>query len=211
LALADHLKTRGARTIAPVGAALADGAAPGLSVLETGACDAPSVQAGESRFPVEAWRKGRLDALVLLGDASCTTEAIVDVAHGKLGRIRAAIGLDAAEIAAEPSPLLLSVTTAGRFPLTPGGAASPLFGFKERHGQAPSWFSTLGHDAAALARAALRSIPDDSAEQVGEVASRHQRAEASLRGVEVDLWSTTARGFAGASTIERELRVVDVK
>jgi hypothetical protein len=210
-ALAEHLKTKGARSVAPVGGALPETATAGLSILEAAGCDAPSAQAGESRFPLESWRKGRLDALLLLGDASCATEAISDAAQGKLGRIRAAIGLDAAEIVAEPNPLLLSVTTAGRFPLMAGGAASPLFGFKERHGQAPSWFSTLGHDAAALARAALRTIPDNSTEQVGEVASRHQRAEASLRGVEVELWSTSARGFAGASTIEREVRIVEVK
>jgi hypothetical protein len=210
-ALSEHLKIKGARAVAPVGGTLPEAAAPGFSLLEGAACDAPAAQAGESRFPLESWRKGRLDALVLLGDVSCTTEAIGDAAEGRLGRIRAAIGLDAAEVVAEPSSLPLSVTTAGRFPLTPGGSASPLFGFKERHGQAPSWFATLGHDAAALARAALRTLPNDATENAGEVATRHQRAQASLRGVEVDLWSTTARGFAGASTIEREVRVAEVK
>jgi hypothetical protein len=210
-ALAEHVRAKGARSIAAVGGHLPEATKRGFSLLEEGSCDAAEVQAGESRFPVEAWRKGRLDALLLLGDASCTTDALSDAAEGKLARVRAAIGLDAAEIVSEPSPLLLSVAAAGRFPLIPGNAGSPLFGFKERHGQAPSWFSTIGHDAAVLARAALRTLPTDATEQAGEVAGRHQRAQASLRGVEVDLWSTTARGFAGGSALERDVHVIEVK
>jgi hypothetical protein len=210
-ALADHLKTKGARMVATVGGHLPEAAGRGFSLLEDGSCDATAAQAGESRFPVESWRKGRLDALLLLGDASCSSEAARDTAEAKLGRVRGAIGLDAAEIVSEPSPLGLSVASAGRFPLTPGNTNSPLFGFKERHGQAPSWFSTIGHDAAVLARAALRTLPDDPTEDATEVAGRHQRAAASLRGVEVELWSTMARGFAGGSTIARDVHVIEVK
>ncbi|HMI83943.1 MAG TPA: hypothetical protein VK550_07600 [Polyangiaceae bacterium] len=210
-ALAEHLKTKGARSIAAIGGHLTEAASRGLSLLPEGSCDAAAEQAGESRFPLTAWQKGRIDALLLLGDATCTSEAIIDTAAGKLGRVRAAVGLDAAEIASEPSPLPLSVASAGRFPLTSGNAGSPLFGFKERHGQAPSWFATIGHDAAVLARAAMRTLPTDSAEHPAEVASRHQRAQASLRGVEVELWSTTARGFSGGFTIERDLQVTEVR
>jgi hypothetical protein len=210
-ALAEHLKTKGARSVATVGGHLTEAAARGLSMLEDTSCDAAASQAGESRFPVEGWRKGRLDALLLLGDAACATEAVSDAAGSKLGRVRAAIGLDAAEIASEPCPLPLAVASAGRFPLTSGNPGSPLFGFKERHGQAPSWFSTIAHDAAVLARAALRTLPTDSTDQPVEVASRQQRAQASLRGVEAELWSTTARGFSGGYTLERDLHVVEVR
>jgi hypothetical protein len=210
-ALAEHLKTKGARSVARVGGGPALAATAGLSLLEEGSCEATALQAGESRFPVEAWRKGRLDALLLLGDAACTSEAINDAAASKLGRVRAAVGIEAAEIVSEPSPLPLSVASAGRFPLTPGDPGSPLFGFKERHGQSPSWFSTMGHDAAVLARAALRTLPAESTAEPAEVASRHRRAEASVRGVEVDLWSTAARGFSGRSTIERDVRIIEVR
>jgi hypothetical protein len=209
-ALLEHLKEKGAHAVAPVGAPVTAGAGPGLSLLDVGACDAAG-QAGESHFPIESWQKGRLDALLLLGDTACTTEAIGDVAQARFGRVRAAVGLDSAEIAAEPNALTLSVASAGRFPLTPGSASSPLFGFKERHGQAPSWFATMGHDATALARAALRTLPADSTDDAEEIAKRQQRAEASLRSVEVDLWSTSARGFSGSAVIEREIRVVEVK
>jgi hypothetical protein len=209
-ALLEHLTAKGAHAVAPVGGPVTAGAGPGLSLLEVGACEAAG-RAGESHFPIESWQKGRLDALLLLGDAACTAEAIGDVAQARFGRVRAAVGLESAEIAAEPNALTLSVASAGRFPLTQGGSSSPLFGFKERHGQAPSWFATMGHDAAALARAALRTLPADSTDDAEEIAKRQQRAEASLLRVEVDLWSTSARGFSGNAVMEREIRVVEVK
>jgi hypothetical protein len=209
-ALMEHVKAKGARAVAPVGGSLLGATTRGLLLLDEGACDAAG-QAGESHFPIESWQKGKLDALLLLGDTACSSEAIGDVAEAKLGRVRAAIGLDGAEIAAEPGALALSVASAGRFPLLPGSSSSPLFGFKERHGQAPSWFATVGHDAAVLARAALRALPADQTEDAVEVAKRQQRAEASLRSVDVDLWSTSARGFSGAAVLGREIRVVEVK
>jgi hypothetical protein len=209
-ALLAHLKAKGAHAVAPVGGPVPAGAAPGFSLLDDGACDAPG-PAGESHFPIESWQRGKLDALLLLGDTACTTEAIGDVAQARFPRVRAAVGLDSAEIAADPNALALSVASTGRFPLTLGGTSSPLFGFKERHGQAPSWFAAMGHDAAALARAALRTLPSDSTDDPQEIAKRQQRAEASLLRVEVDLWSTSARGFSGNAVIEREIRVVEVK
>jgi hypothetical protein len=209
-ALTEHLKAKGARAIAAVGPSVAGPVGSMLGLFDEASCEGGTAPAGESRFPLEAWQKGRLDTLLLLGDASCATEALNDVAEKKLGRVRAAVGLEAAEIAAEPSALFLSVVSAGRFPLARGSASSPLFGFKERHGQAPSWFSTIGHDAAVLARAALRTLPNDKTEDAGEVALRQQRVEASLRGVEADLWSTAARGFSGGFILEREMRVLDI-
>jgi hypothetical protein len=206
-ALADYLKKSGARIAAPVGALVAEGDADGLALLEVGACDAPAAQAGTSRFPLDAWRKGRLDAVLLLGDSACSNDAIFDVAEARLGRIRAAVGLEGAELAAESNPLPTAFATAGRFPLMPAGSGSPLFGFKERHGQAPSWFATLGHDAALLARSALRAIPVESSEDPKEVARRHERVTAELRKADVELWSTSARGFSGGTVIRRDIVV----
>jgi hypothetical protein len=209
-ALADYLKKSGTRVAAPVGAPAADGDVEGLTLLEGGACDAPAAQAGTSRFPLDAWRKGRLEALLLLGDSSCANEVIFDVAEARLGKVRAAVGLEGAELAAESNPLPTVFATAGRFPLMPGGSSSPLFGFKERHGQAPSWFATLGHDAALLARMALHAVPAQPSEEPQEVARRHERVAKELGKVEVELWSTSARGFAGGTVIPRDITAAAV-
>jgi hypothetical protein len=62
-----------------------------------------------------------------------------------------------------------------------------------------------------LARAALRALPTDRADQAPEVARRHQLARATLGQIEGDLWSTEARGFRGRSAIERDISVLEVK
>jgi hypothetical protein len=84
-------------------------------------------------------------------------------------------------------------------------------GFQKRHGKAPSWWAAVGHDAAVLARAALRSLPLDRAADAAEVEKRHQATAAALSRAEADLWSTQARGFAGQTTIAREMSVIEVR
>ena len=209
--LADFLQGKGAHTVAAVGGSIGDPGPSGLALLPGAPCDPGG--AGQLRLPLDVWQKARLDAILLLGDAACTSDALADLADSKIGRVRAAVAFDGAEIASEPSApaTALFVASAGRFPLTGGGAASPLFGFKERHGQAPSWFSTLGHDAAVLARAALKTLPADPTEDTAEVKRRQHAVALALRTAEGDLWSTDARGFAGRSRIERDVRVVEVK
>jgi len=121
------------------------------------------------------------------------------------------VGLDAAEIALEPSRLPLFVATAGLFPLRRGDARSPLNGFQKRHGRPPSFWASLGHDAAVLARSAERALPLDRADDAAEVEARHRAATAALASTEVELWSTGARGFASQNQIARDLVVVEVR
>jgi hypothetical protein len=210
LALAESLAGHGARTVAPVGGAVPPMGGK-LTFLEPASCSAPPNQAGESRFPVSEWRSAKVDYLLLLGDASCTVEAIRDAASGGLGSVRAAVGLDAADIAAEPSRVPLLLATAGMFPLKRGDATSAMSGFKKRHGRAPSWFAAMGHDAAVLARAALRALPIDRADDSIEVEKRHRLARDALGRADAELWSTDARGFAGQNAVSREIGVVEVK
>ena len=73
----------------------------------------------ESRFPVGEWRAAKVDSLLLLGDGSCAAEALADaVSHGL--SVRAALGLEAADLAIEPPRSGFWVTTAGSFPLKRG-------------------------------------------------------------------------------------------
>ena len=84
-------------------------------------------------------------------------------------------------------------------------------GFKKRHGKAPTWFSALGHDAAVLAKVAIRVPPTTRASDLPEVQERHESARAGLADAETDLWSTGARGFSRENTIARPIGVVEVK
>jgi hypothetical protein len=211
VAMAEALARRGARSIAPVG-----GDAPGepfrqFALAKPAPCDVPVQKAGEARFPVDAWRKAKVDALLLLGDSFCAADALEDAESGGLGRAWAMLGLAAGELAAEPSRFPVLATRAGPFPLLRTEPNSPLRGFRRRYGKAPSWFAALGHDAAVLAKAALQALPADRASEGKEVDRRHQLASAAIAGAEGELWSTDAGGFGGKNVLRREISVVEVK
>jgi hypothetical protein len=103
------------------------------------------------------------------------------------------------------------VAGAGLFPLRRADSASPLFGFKKRHGSPPTFWSALGHDAALLARVALRSLPTDRTEEASEVQARHRAASDALASAEADLWSTAARGFGSHSEIARDIAIIEAR
>jgi len=209
--LVEAMVSRGARSVAPVGGSVPTALAGRFTAIDVASCNAPASQAGESRFPIAEWRAARVDHLLLLGDAACATEAMDDALAAHMSGIRAAIGLEGADVVGDSGRVPAMVVTAGSFPLKRGDATSLLGGFKKRHGKAPSWFAALGHDAAVLARAALRSLPLDRADDDKEVKKRHEAARASLSSTEGDLWTTGARGFAGQNTIVREIGVIEVK
>jgi hypothetical protein len=211
VALAEALAHRGVRSVAAVG-----GDAPvepfrQFNVAPPSPCDVPIQKAGEARFPVESWRKAKVDALLLFGDSFCAAGALEDAESEGLGRVWAVLGLDAGELAAEPSRFPLLVTRAGPFPLLRSDPDSPLRSFRRRYGKAPSWFAALGHDAAVLAKAALRALPADRTTDGKEVGRRHQVASAAIAGAEGELWSTDAGGFGGQNVVRREFKVVEVR
>jgi hypothetical protein len=209
--LAAALAARGARIIAPVGGKVEGELAERFTFGLAAGCDVPTVQAGEPRFPVDAWRKDKIDGLLLLGDAPCAFDALAEVAASGLGPVWAGVGLEAGPLAAEPRHFPLLVARAGPFPLTRAEANSPLRAFLRRQGKAPSWYSALGHDAAVIARAALRAIPQDRAEESREVTRRHELAGAAILRFEGELWSTDARGFGGSNTIPRDIKILEVR
>ena len=209
VSLVAALAQRGARSIAPVGASPPEALAK-VVFVEPAPCDARPSQAGSSRFPVDAWKAAKVDSLLLLGDAACAADAIVAATSQKLG-VRAAVALDGAEIAAEPSRLPLLVATAGSFPMKRGDSSSALFAFKRRQGKPPSFAAALGHDAAILARVAERALPEGRADDATEVGRRHRAASEALASAEADLWSTSARGFASRPVIARDVTIVEAK
>jgi hypothetical protein len=209
--LVEAVVNQGAKSVAPIGGSVPTSMSGRATFVESSSCDAPESQAGESRFPIAAWRAARVDHILLLGDASCASEAIDDVVAARLPATRAAIGLEAAVVVGEPGKMTSLVNTSGNFPLRHGDTSSPLFGFKKRQGRAPSWFAALGHDAAVLARAALRSLPLDRADAKDEVDKRHDAVRDAILRAEADLWTTEARGFAGQAVMAREIGVTEVK
>jgi hypothetical protein len=75
-------------------------------------------------------------------------------------------------------------------------------------GSPPSWYHTLGHDAALLAAAALSDFPLHRVDDTREVERLHRHAQAKLALASAALWSSRRQGFAGKRVLERDLRVI---
>jgi hypothetical protein len=171
-------------------------------------CDEPAPTAGFSRFPVKAWQKDRIEALVFHGDAHCAREAIAEVKAARF-QVPLVLGLEAAQIVQDfGDPATLAVA-AGAYPAgLRAGEPKDMAEWLGHTGQAPSWYTVLGHDAGLLAAEALGALPLEGAEDADAVQSLHARARDRLATATAGLWSTERRGFEGGRVLRRELSVV---
>jgi hypothetical protein len=167
-------------------------------------CDVTPSTASSPRFPVQEWKRASIDALVLTGDGACARDAVAEASAAGLSPLLV-LGLECAD--SDPASLgRRVVVAAGRFPFGLHPLTDDERAWIDRWGSGPSWYETLGHDAALLAVAALSDFPrgrvvDDEA----TVAELHRRARTSLLAARATLWSTTASGFSGGNVIGREL------
>jgi hypothetical protein len=99
--------------------------------------------------------------------------------------------------------------SAGRFPARADDIDVQTYA--QRFGGRPTWWTVLGHDAAALARVAVRSLPTDETNVVTEVARRREAARVSLELAKIDLWSTDSSGFGPSHVLTRTLKLVELK
>lgn len=155
--------------------------------------------AGASRFPVGAWQRSGVDALLLLGDERCSQDVIDETRH--LGRTFSfAFGLESAALALEPgAPASMVFVRAGAFPgeVVPSSRDMP-----------SDWYEALGQDAAALAKRALAPFPSETVDDALIVAELHTRARDRLLSTTVKLRTSHQDGFAGQHRLPRELRPV---
>jgi len=194
-ALRGALATRGIATPAEIGPS-------GTS------CTTQPSAAGEPRFPVQQWKKERLDALLLLGDASCSRDALREL---DAVRVKPTLGLgfESAELFETLAPARsVLAATAGSFPYREQAAPSDMRRWVEASGAPPRWYEALGHDAARLASAALEGFPVARAEDTQAVARLHRQARARLSSARAELWTSDRRGFEGRQALARRIDIL---
>ena len=72
----------------------------------------------------------------------------------------------------------------------------------------PSYWAALGHDAGALAKAALAPLPKDTTSDTLAVAQRRAIVQAGLLATRVRLWTSDERGVGEGRVLARSLRLV---
>ncbi|HEY3237647.1 MAG TPA: hypothetical protein VGJ84_23205 [Polyangiaceae bacterium] len=172
------------------------------SVAEVGpeVCES-ELSVSTARFPVERWRQTRAQALMLLGDASCARSAASQATAAGL-RLGLVFGLECAELLGSISghePQL--ALGAARFPEPARSGTLP--GFRS------SWYSMLGEDAVKLVTKALASFPLDRIDDAHAVAELHRRAKTDLEAAQVDLSTSSEKGFGKDRVIDRTFKLLE--
>jgi hypothetical protein len=176
------------------------------------ACDVRVSAAGMPRFPAAEWKHDGVDALAVLGEGRCARDASREAAVvGR--RPLLGLGFEAADSVDSLDPpggtLALS---AGHFPYRgTDDAPADQKKFVAQVGRNPSWYGSLGHDAAALAKQALAGFSYANVDDPRVVEKLHADAERRLSSAEATLWTSTRPGFSGGRVLERQLGAVSRK
>ncbi|MBI2394607.1 MAG: hypothetical protein HYV09_33870 [Deltaproteobacteria bacterium] len=169
-------------------------------------CDAQPKLAGASTFPVAAWRAKKVSAVVVLGDARCARRVADEiVATTPPWRPTLIVAPSALELAHVTLPLPRTIVGVGLLPAD-DAAPGPLRALWKDQGGPVGLWNALGHDAAALAAAAL---PGDLTPATDTAAMQKARATtlARLRAAKTDLWTSTAKGPDGSGAVAQQTRV----
>jgi hypothetical protein len=221
--LSDALLRHGVRTAAYVSDGpddivaerTGDEDAAGLTILPR----APCTVAGTSRprFPIEGWLRAGATGWLISGSSSCARDVVE-----ALGASLSKTTMSGAEVALtlESGIPVQGAPKWGRWFSVAAGIL-PVFSskpedapnesvrhFMERLGARPSYWTALGHDAGALAKAALGELPLDTTTDRADVEHRRAIAQSKIMSAKASLWTTEEEGIGENRFLGRTLRVV---
>ncbi len=167
-------------------------------------CDAQPKLAGAAAFPIAAWRAKKITAVVVLGDARCARRVADElIASTPPYRPTLVVAPAALEIAHVVLPLSRTVIGVG---LLPAGDTAPaaLRTLWLDQGAPVGLLGALGHDATALAAAAL---PGDLVGTTETSALQKARAMTVTRllAAKAELWTSSAASATGNGSIPLSL------
>jgi hypothetical protein len=191
--------------------------ANGLVILPPTGCDVPLSEAGKPRFPVASWMTSGAQGWLVSGPTACARDVLRDVkrlleTRHTPGEKPIAVTLEAGVPPSEvPKGVVVLSAAAGLVPIL---ATRPeeaheedVRTFIDRFGVRPSYWTALGRDAGALARAALAPLPTDTTSDPKGVTQRRAIVQAGLLGARVPLWTTDDKGIGADRVLPRALRL----
>jgi hypothetical protein len=224
--LADALVRHGVRTAAFVADTPDDEAAAsaiegrqGLTLLPSVQCDVPLAEAGRTRFPIQAWWRAGARGWLVSGLSGCGRDVLRELGTGLFTRSTggpapaAALTLEAGVPMNEaPRGILVLSASAGLVPVLatrPEEASEEdIRAFMTHFGVRPSYWTALGHDAGALAKAALGPLPNDTTTDPKAVLQRRAIVQAGLLATRVKLWTSDEQTIGSDRVLGRTLRLV---
>lgn len=181
-----------------------DGIDPDAALVTELECEVAAESTFATGFPMAKWASEGRKSMYLLGDAACSKRALQQVRSSKF-RPDFWFGLESAHLWPGESVAGFHTLKAGYFPFAAGSLAQAT-ALAARLGHQPTWFETLGRDAAVLLEYVFDGLPRVQLQDDDEVASYHARVLQRLRAFESrDLWSSADARFDDNMHLERTL------
>lgn len=181
-----------------------DGIDPDAALVTELECEVAAESTSATGFPMAKWASEGRKSMYLLGDAACSKRALQQVRTSKF-HPDFWFGLESAHLWPGESVAGFHTLKAGYFPFAAGSLAQAT-ALATRLGHQPTWFETLGRDAAVLLEYVFDGLPRVQLQDDDEVASYHARVLQRLRGFDSrDLWSSSRARFDTNMHLERTL------
>lgn len=191
----------------------------GIVLLPPARCDVALAEAGKPRFPVEGWLASGAGGWLVSGPTSCARDVLRDVRRATEGKpppksprvfaLTLEAGVPPSEV---PRGITVLSASAGLVPVVatrPEEAREPdVKAFMERFGVRPSYWTAIGRDAGALARGAIKPLPNDSTSDPRGVMQRRSLVQTGVLAARNKLWTTDDTGVGTDRVLPRALRIV---
>jgi hypothetical protein len=181
-----------------------------LTLLPPVSCDTVPLRAGDPRFPVTQWDRDKRKIWLVTGSTACARDVARELSTARAQGL-VALTLESASLPRHTAGLRIVSASAG---IVPQSAASDARAPELRRFEATlgpvTWWTALGHDAATLARVAVRQLPLDTVSESHEVATRRARARDLLASSQAQLWTTEATRWTPEHSMTRTIYALEV-
>jgi len=177
-----------------------------LQVIDDEQCRVAAAAEADSRFPISSWEAQGVSALLLLTDPECTRSLLNQLKRTQF-QPTCLFGLSASPTLEMRTAYTKGRLRAHRFPMQRGDTPE-VDDFIRQLGHAPSWFGTLGHDAAVIARATISAVYSHDTSELRDVERVHEQMRAQLKALhQTGLWSSAEGRFDEQRNLTRQLQV----
>lgn len=186
------------------------GTLSGLTVTAPVLCDIAAARAGDPRFPFKPSDSGKAIAWLVNGSPSCALDVVSELTM-EHARGVVALTLESGAMPRHVTGLRVVTAQAGVIPEVPRG--DPREEEMQRFSAAlgpVGWWTALGRDASAFARAAIRNLPTDEVNDPSAVTARRTSARDALVAARVRLWTSEATGWPAHHTMKRTICALEV-
>ncbi len=167
-------------------------------------CEVAAESPKATGFPLAKWAAEGRTSLYLLGDAACSQRALTEMRNTDFAP-QVWFGLESAHLWPGPTVQRFHTLTAGHFPLQVGSTQESTE-FAKLLGHQPTWFETLGRDAAQIVVQSIGPLPLVNTNDDDKVSAYHAQVHAKLTAFKSPtLWSSLTSSFDENLRLRRAL------